>query len=379
MEAKSPPRRSPRKQGTSSRAADEAMIDDGAASHKESEKQQSKMSLAQLKASGAGAKTGAVKSKKKGASQRKLEFGRSSLASSSEPKGKKGGRKPQSKNWTQEMINALLDAVEKIEPTGPDAWKVVATLYYRATKELRDYKSLRTYFRKLARTKPKTGQSSVPAHVERARSLLDHQSAKAMAVELDDAMGLGPNSGSDTDDYGGDPDFADSQESVDDELEQPESPVLVPNPQPAAASSAAKPASPSKTAAPKAKKGAKKRKAAELMPTAHFDLSAASPAAKGRRRVDAAIGDLAHSVSASLSAPKTIDPMLMMMQMNQSNMAMMMAMMNRCPPPYPGYPPTPVAAPYASPFAPQPAYPASPSAGVPALYSPSKPAFTDTA
>jgi len=321
---------------------------------------------------------------KKAPSQRKLEFAKRSRSPSpvssktkgkAKSKGKTGGRKSGRSNWTDARIKSLLDAVEKVRPVGARDWEDVATEYYRLTKELRDYSALRRQFRKLARTKPKTGQSTVPPLIVRARNLGDAIIQKALSKEIDDVIDEGEifESGDETEDYNESGDERDSPESSSQEVDQPASPQPSPLKQTprsqarldaeAEAKAASKPKAKSASA-----KSTKKRSRASLMPTAEFDLAADSPAAKGRRRVDSSINNLAKTMSSSIeSAANPVNSMLPMMamlnQMGQQNMMAMAAMFGR--------------GPFAQPAPAAPAALAAPAAPAAAAPAPAAPAAFD--
>lgn len=297
-----------------------------------------------------------VKAKRKGkpkvktASQRKLDFARGTSPSPPRKakKAKGGGRKAGRANWTDERVKILLDIVAIFKPAGAAEWERVANEWLRRTKEFRDATALRRHFRKLARTKPKTGQSTVPPLIDRARTISDSIIQKTLSKELDDVIDEGEtlDSGDETEDYNASDNDRDSPEtSSSTPPSTPPSPEIISMgakgraraaevAAAAGAGSGAGDAEAGSSSTPHSAEAdttsGKKRKRKELMPTASFNLAADSPAAKGRRRVDSSLNKLAKTVSSSLesaSRDNGVSSMLPMMAMlNQMQTQQMMAM-----------------------------------------------------
>lgn len=103
---------------------------------------------------------------------------------------KKGGRSG-APNYSIEDIEAMLDAVEDVEPLGANQWAIVEQQFNEWStaneRPYRDMDSLKLKFDKLASVKKPTGDPSCPANVRRAKRIAQNILGKCNAHSVGDS------------------------------------------------------------------------------------------------------------------------------------------------------------------------------------------------
>src|ERR1700722_3124874 len=106
------------------------------------------------------------------------------------PTKKSRGRAPGATNYTDDDLEALMDIMDEIIPTGEKAENSVAANFKEWAianeRPERDVKSLKKKFNALVRTEKPTGEGECPSYIDRAHHLYDLMDEKYMTQDVDD-------------------------------------------------------------------------------------------------------------------------------------------------------------------------------------------------